>query len=83
MKILFIFNIKKKRFSWSKNLKWKKTLPFTYMQHVMPQSLILFAAFSRLETPNFGTFGGVAHPLRIICIIFYFCKMCIMHIFEI
>ena len=31
------------------------------MQHGMPQSLIVFVVSSTLGTPNFGTFGGIAH----------------------
>ena len=34
------------------------------MQHEMPQSLLVFAVSLTPETPNFGTFGGVAHPLE-------------------
>ena len=32
------------------------------MQHEMPQSLLVFAVSLTPETPNFETFGGVAHP---------------------
>ena len=35
---------------------------FTCMQHDMPQSLLVFVVSFTPETPNFGTFGGVAHP---------------------
>ena len=31
------------------------------MQHGMPQSLIVFAVSSRLETPKFETFSEVTH----------------------
>ena len=34
----------------------------TCMQHEMPQSLLVFAVSLTPEIPNFGTFGGVAHP---------------------
>ena len=34
------------------------------MQYEMPQSLLVFAVSLKPETPNFGTFAGVAHPLR-------------------
>ena len=34
------------------------------MLHDMPTSLLVFAASFTPETPNFGTFGGVAHPLE-------------------
>ena len=30
----------------------------------MPKSLLVFAVSFTPETPNFGTFGGVAHPLE-------------------
>ena len=30
----------------------------------MPQSLLVFVVSFTPETPNFGTFGGVAHPLE-------------------
>ena len=30
----------------------------------MPKSLLGFAVSFTSETPNFGTFGGVAHPLE-------------------
>ena len=40
----------------------KKTLYSTRMQHDMPQTLLVFAVSFTPETPNFGTFGGVAHP---------------------
>ena len=30
----------------------------------MPQSLLVFAVSLTPETPNFGTFAGVAHPLE-------------------
>ena len=30
----------------------------------MPKSLLVFAVSSTPGTPNFGTFGGVAHPLE-------------------
>ena len=30
----------------------------------MPKSLLVFAVSLMPEMPNFGTFGGVAHPLR-------------------
>ena len=33
------------------------------MQHNMLQSLLVFAVSFTPETPNFGTFGGVALPL--------------------
>ena len=42
----------------------KDTIYFTYMQHDMPQSLYVFAVSSTPETLNFGTFGGVPHPLE-------------------
>ena len=32
------------------------------MKHEMPQSLLVFPVTLTSETPNFGTFGGVAHP---------------------
>ena len=38
-----------------------KTLCSTCMQHDMPQSLLVFALSFTPETPNFGTFAGVAH----------------------
>ena len=38
------------------------TLCSTSMQYDMPQSLLVFAVSFTPETPNFGTFGGVAHP---------------------
>ena len=38
-----------------------KTLYSTCMQHDMPQSLQVFAVSFTPETPNFVTFGGVAH----------------------
>ena len=34
-----------------------------YMQHDMPQSLLVFAVSFTPETQSFGTFGGVAHLL--------------------
>ena len=33
-------------------------------KHDMPKSLLIFAVSFTLETPNFGTFGGVVHPLE-------------------
>ena len=36
---------------------------YLYLTYGMPQSLIAFAVSRTLETPNFRTFGGVAHPL--------------------
>ena len=39
-----------------------KTLYSTGIQHDMPQSLLVFALSFTPETPNFGTFGGVARP---------------------
>ena len=40
----------------------ENTLYSTCMRHEMPQSLLVFAISLTSETPNFGTFGGVAHP---------------------
>ena len=40
----------------------KKTPYSTCMQHDIPQSLSVFAVSFTPETPNFGTFGGVAYP---------------------
>ena len=40
----------------------EKTLYSTSMQHDMPQSLLVIAVSFTPETPNFGTFGGVAYP---------------------
>ena len=37
---------------------------FFCMQHDMPQSLLVFAVSFTPETPNFGTYGEVAHPLE-------------------
>ena len=34
------------------------------MLHDMPTSLLVFAVSFTPETPNFGTFGGVAQPLE-------------------
>ena len=36
-----------------------------YILHVcnMPKFVLVFAVSLTPETPNFGTFGGVAHPL--------------------
>ena len=45
------------------SVNWVLTLYSTCMQHDMPQSLLVFAVSFTSETPNFGTFGGVAHPL--------------------
>ena len=42
----------------------KKTLYPTCMQHDIPQSLLVFAVSLTSETPNFGMFGGIAHPLE-------------------
>ena len=42
----------------------EKKLYSTSMQHDMPQSLLVFAVSFTPETPKFGTFGGVAHPLE-------------------
>ena len=42
----------------------KKTLYSTSMQHDMPQSLSVFAVSFTPETPNFGTYSGIAHPLE-------------------
>ena len=43
-------------------LPMEKSLYSTCMQHEMPQSLLVFAVYLTTETPNFETFGGVAHP---------------------
>ena len=43
------------------------------MQHDMPQSLLVFAVSLTAETPNFGTFGGVARPLEEFLIRFFKC----------
>ena len=40
----------------------ENTLYSTCMQHEMPQSLLVFAVSLTEETPNLGTFGGVADP---------------------
>ena len=53
------------------------------MQHEMPQSLLVFAVSLTPETPNFGTFAGVAHPLEEFLIFLNFVFKCVyMHIFE-
>ena len=50
-------------FTWlQESYQWKNTLYSTCMQHEMPQSLLVFAVSLTPETPNFETFGGVAHP---------------------
>ena len=50
-------------FTWLKeSYQREKTLYSTCMQHDMPQSLLVFAVSYSPETPNFGMFGGVAHP---------------------
>ena len=47
------------------------TCMYTYRyQTYMPQSLLVFAVSFTQETPNFGTFGGVANPLEDFLIIF-------------
>ena len=46
----------------TRELPMENTLYSTCMQHEMPQSLLVFAVSLTPETPNFGTFGGVAHP---------------------
>ena len=49
-------------FTWlQESYNGKNTLYSTCMQHEMPQSLD-FAVSLTPEIPNFGTFGGVAHP---------------------
>ena len=57
----------------------EKTLYSTGMQHEM--SSLVYAVSFAPETPNFGTFGGVAHPPEE-----FFKKICFlsvyMHIFE-
>ena len=49
------------------------------MWHGMPQSLIVFAVSSTMETSNFGTFGGVVHSIEF----FSYILNVYMHIFEI
>ena len=46
----------------TRELPMENTLYSTCMQHEMPQSLLVFALSLTPETPNFVTFGGVAHP---------------------
>ena len=41
------------------------------MQHEMPQSLLVFVVSLTPETPNFETFGGVAHPLEEFLTLFF------------
>ena len=52
------------------------------MQHDMPQSLLVIAVSFTPETPNSGTFGGVAHSPSGIFFFFYFLTV-YMQIFEI
>ena len=49
----------------------------------MPQSSLVFAVSFTPETPNFGTFGGVAHPTRgIFYFLLTFCFLSMyMHVF--
>ena len=42
--------------------KIEGTLYSTCMQHEISQSLLVFAISFTPQTPNFGTFCGVAHP---------------------
>ena len=60
------------------------TIFYLYV-HDMPQSSLVFAVSLPPETPNFGTFGGVAHsPEEFLIFYIYFCFLDVyMHIFEI
>ena len=55
----FLIFFLKKLHGYKERFQWKKTPFSTCMQHKKPQSLLVFAVSF---TPNFGTFGGVAHP---------------------
>ena len=45
----------------------------------MPQALLVFAVYFTPETPNFGTFIGVAHPLEEFS---YFYKVFVLFFFK-
>ena len=63
----------------------KKTLYSTSKQNDMPQSSLVFAVSFTPDTPNFGTFGGIAHPPPPgkDSYFFNFCFLTLfMHIFE-
>ena len=51
------------------------------MEHEMPQSLLVFAVSLTQETPHYGTFGGVAHPLEEFFFNFVFLSV-YMHILK-
>ena len=42
----------------------KNTIFYLYVTYDKPQSLLVFSVSFTSETPNFGTFDGVAHPLE-------------------
>ena len=60
---IFLKNIFENNFHMVKReLPAEKDTIFYMYEHNMPKSLLVFAVSFARKTPNFGTFGGVAHP---------------------